>query len=105
MDIQFCDTPLTRATGAIYSACDSFGLSEEESLAMFQLVLCGKDRLCVVSKRGLPPLFRKGMKSLMARGWVDETPKLYGLMSTPETEVIIRSAVQAIQFGESEGTA
>ncbi len=105
MVLQFGDTPMARAMGGLYAACESFDLSDCEALAMSNLLFGGVDRMCVVRKRGLPPLFRQGMKALISRGWVEETPKLYGLMETPETKIIINSAVQAVSFGESEGRA
>ncbi len=104
---KFCDTPLARATGGLYSACEVFGLSDCELLAMFELVLNSRnrDRMAATQKRGLPPDFKRGMDGLIARGWVADAGKVYGLLNTPETTAILASVAQAIKFGESEGRA
>ena len=102
---RFTDTPLARAVGAVQSACDSFGLDKDEIATFVWYVLQEREPLAGISRKGIPPVSKPGVRKLIDRGWVVQIRSRLHLVDRPEMPVIFGAMRFAIAFGEVEGRA
>lgn len=103
---RFADTTMNRWNGGVHDACEMYGLSRWEASVIFLWGMEFKEKLKGMSaRRKLPPVFERGVRKLIKRGWMVRTSRAIRLVSRPETDAIIAAGVAAVQFGESEGRA
>jgi hypothetical protein len=100
----FTDNPYSRWMGGLFTACEAFGLHEDEvRTILFYSTAVRSNRGVRIAK--LVPFARPGVTRLIKRGWMIKTPLTIRLIETPELNAIFSAANSAIQFGESAGTA
>jgi hypothetical protein len=106
---QVCvtDNSLSRQISAIYETCHTFGLDDEEMMAVWLFLCLYKRKINGVQLRrfGKVGVHRSGVDKLVARGWFVVEGKIVHAAHRPEWKTICQSSDAAELFGVDRGRA